>query len=299
MENVAIGTMLSLQRYSSTESAKLAAQSLGSLLAPDAQCINLEPAVVLIRMNSALKDTAANHNLEKLRRSCGYCAMHDVCLPAGLDGEDLEKLDAAVRDKLPLDRGNVLFRQGDSFTSLYVVRTGSLKTYVDEPDGDSQILGFHLPGEIVGISGLTSDHYACSAEALERSSVCEVSYKQLQVVCNTVPVLQHQLVRIISRHVMGEEGHMVMMGKQQAQRRVAIFVRNLADRYQRLSRDSEVLTLPMTRSEIANYLGLVIETVSRLFSRMEANGILAVNRKSVRILRPDLLDKLCGGAVDS
>lgn len=244
------------------------------------------------------KDRVPNTDLEGLRRSCGYCAMHDVCLPAGLSGDELEKVDAVVRDKFPLERGHILFHQGESFTALYVVRSGSLKTYVDGPDGDMQILGFHLPGEVMGIGGLTSEHYPCSAEALEHSNICELPYKQLHLVSSTVPTLQHQLVRIISRHAVAEQGHAIMMGKQQAQRRLAIFVRNLADRYGRLSRDSQLLTLPMTRSDIANYLGLVIETVSRLFSKMEADGILAVNRKSIRILRRDLLDELCGGETD-
>ncbi|MEO7067123.1 MAG: cyclic nucleotide-binding domain-containing protein [Rhodanobacter sp.] len=224
--------------------------------------------------------------------------MHDICLPAGLNGADLEKVDAVVRDKFPLERGNVLFRQGESFTALYVVRSGSLKTYVDGADGDTQILGFHLPGDVMGIGGLTGEHYPCSAEALEHSNICELPYEKLHAVSSTVPTLQHQLVRIISRHAVAGQGHTIMMGKQQAQRRLAIFVRSLADRYGRLSRDPQLLTLPMTRSDIANYLGLVIETVSRLFSKLEADGILSVNRKTIRILRRDLLDELCGGETD-
>lgn len=245
------------------------------------------------------KDREQSAGWDRLRRSCGYCAMHDVCLPASLDSEDLKRVDAIVRDKFPLDRGDVLFHQGHSFTALYVVRSGSLKTYVDGPDGDTQILGFHLPGEIMGIGGLTGEHYPSSAEALEHSSICELPYRQLQLISDTVPALQRQLVRIISRHVVAEQEHTIMMGKQQAQRRLAIFVRSLADRHERLSRDAQLLTLSMTRSDIANYLGLVIETVSRLFSRMEADGILEVNRKSVRILRRDLLNELCGDAANS
>lgn len=245
--------------------------------------------------NKASVETAAIVDLETVRRRCGYCALYDVCLPAGLDGADLERLDTAVRDKRPLDRGNILFRQGASFAALYVVRSGSLKTFVEGPDGDNQILGFHLPGEIMGIGGLTNEHYPCSAEALQHSTVCELPYKQLQAVSNAVPTLHHQLVRIISRQVVVEQEHMVMIGKQRAQRRVAIFIRSFADRYGRLSRDPLMLALPMTRSDIANYLGLVIETVSRSFTRMEADGILAVSRKSVRILRRDLLEGLCDG----
>lgn len=233
-------------------------------------------------------------DLDQLRRSCGACALHELCLPVGIGADDLEKLDATVRDKRALDRGKTLFRQGESFHALYVVRSGSLKSFVESPGGDVQLLGFHLPGEIVGIDGLTSDHHMCSVEALERSSICELPYAQLQHVTGAVPALHRQLMRVVSREMVAEHGHLVMMGRQQAQERLAIFLHGLADRYARLSRDSSTLTLSMSRYDIANYLGLVMETVSRLFSRMEAAGILGVNRKAVRILRPDLLAEMCG-----
>ncbi|MFC5525450.1 helix-turn-helix domain-containing protein [Rhodanobacter ginsengisoli] len=233
-------------------------------------------------------------DLDHLRRSCGSCALHELCLPAGIGTDDLELLDATVHDKRALDRGKTLFRQGESFHALYVVRSGSLKSFVESAGGDLQVLGFHLPGEIVGIDGLTSDHHMCSAEALERTSICELPYAQLQHVTGAVPALHRQLMRVVSREMVAEHEHMVMMGRQQAQERLAIFLQGLAVRYARLSRDPATLTLPMSRYDIANYLGLVMETVSRLFSRMEAAGILSVNRKAVRILRPDLLAELCG-----
>ena len=247
---------------------------------------------------SALNDMTANVDLDELRRNCGYSAIHDFQLPAGLGIGDFQTLNATVRDLLPLDRGGTLFRQGGSFGALYVVRAGSLKTFVEGSEGDVQILGFHLPGDIMGIGGLTSEHYPCSAEALERSSICELRYSQLQEVSASVPALYHQLIRVISGALVAEQRHLVMMGKQQAQRRLAYFIRRLADRYERLSRDPLALTLPMSRSDIANYLGLALETISRLFTKMEADGILAVNRKSVHILRRDLLNELCGGEID-
>ena len=198
-----------------------------------------------------------------------------------------------MRDKRALDRGTLLFQQGDPFHSLYVVRSGSLKTYLQSPNGDVQVLGFSLPGEIVGVAALVDERHPMTAEALERSSLCELPYAQLQQIVAELPSLQRQLMRVISREVVADSSHLVMMGKQQAQERLAIFLQSLSERYGRLSRDTSTLTLPMSRYDIANYLGLVVETISRLFSRMEAAGILSVNRKSVNILRPDLLAQLC------
>lgn len=236
--------------------------------------------------------------LFELRRDCGYGAITDFELPAGLSIADFQTLNATVRDRVPLDRGNMLFQQGDSFEALYVVRAGSLKTVMEGSEGDAQILGFHLPGDIMGIGGLINEHHPCSAEALERSSVLELRYAKLQEVSASVPALHHQLIRVISRALVNEQRHMVMMGKQQAQRRLAVFIRSLAGRYARLSRDPLILTLSMSRSDIANYLGLALETVSRLFTKLEADGVLAVNRKAVRILRRDVLDELCGNDID-
>ncbi|MFC5437089.1 cyclic nucleotide-binding domain-containing protein [Rhodanobacter umsongensis] len=240
----------------------------------------MEPAAIVLDLN-------------QLRRSCGSCALHELCLPAGIGVADLQRLDATVKDKRMLDRGAMLYREGDKFDALYVVRSGSLKTFVQNEAGDVQILAFHLPGEIIGFDALASDRHVSQAEALERSSVCELPYAKLQQVASEVPALHRQLMRVISREVVEEHRHLVMMGRQQAQEQLATFLRSLADRYQRLQRDSTALNLPMSRYDIANYLGLVVETVSRLFSRMEEMGVLEVNRKSVRVLRPDLLAGLC------
>ncbi|AGG89953.1 MULTISPECIES: cyclic nucleotide-binding domain-containing protein [Rhodanobacter] len=232
-------------------------------------------------------------DLNQLRRSCSSCALGELCLPAGIGHDDLDRLDTTVRDKRMLDRGGVLYRDGDPFAALYVVRSGSLKTFVQDEAGDVQVLGFHLPGEIIGFDALALNRHVSQAEALERSSICELPYARLQQVISEVPALHRQLMRVISREVIEEHRHLVMMGRQQAQEQLAIFLKSLADRYQRLQRDGIALSLPMSRYDIANYLGLVVETVSRLFSRLEEMGVLEVNRKAVRILRPDLLADLC------
>lgn len=244
-----------------------------------------------------MADEPAVLDLNQLRRSCSSCALSELCLPAGIGGDDLEKLDMTIRDKRMLDRGGALYRDGDPFHALYVVRSGSLKTFVQDDTGAVQILGFHLPGDIVGFDALATDRHVSQAEALERSSICELPYERLQQVTSEVPALHRQLMRVVSREVVEEHRHTVVMGRQQAQEQLAIFLKSLSDRYQRLQRDGSMLTLSMSRYDIANYLGLVVETVSRLFSRMEEMGVLEVNRKAVRIRRPDLLAGLCRGSV--
>lgn len=234
-------------------------------------------------------------DLNQIRRSCRSCGLVELCLPAGLDVGDLKQLDHAVRDRRLLEAGKVLFRQGDPFSALYVMRSGTLKTTVQDAEGSEQVLGFGLPGEIGALDAMAGNVHQSTATALERSSVCELPYDRLQQMMTDIPGLQRQLMRVVSREVVIEQGHLVMMGRQQAQEKLAIFLRSLSDRYARLGRDPNLLNLPMSRYDIANYLGLVVETVSRGLSRMEAAGVLKVGRKTVHILQPEQLQGLCGG----
>lgn len=218
----------------------------------------------------------------------------ELCLPAGIGHDDLRLLQASVRDRASLEPGESLFRQGDAYRALYVVRSGVLKTVVDDAGGGSQIIGFHLPGEIVGVDALAYEVHQCSAEALERSSICQLAASEIENVVSRIPALMRQIVRAVSHEVVFEQGHLVVMGRQQAQERVAIFLRGLSDRYARLSLDPHVLVLSMSRYDIANYLGLAVETVSRALTRMEAAEVLRVNRKQITILNPLRLAEMCG-----
>lgn len=222
--------------------------------------------------------------LRELRQSCADCALNQLCLPASIGGKDLLTLDQVVKQRRPLVRGDLLYREGDQHASLFVVRSGSLKTYKTLPEGDVQILGFHIAGELIGLDGLGGNGNQCSAEALERSSLCELPFEALSDIAERIPGLQRQLFRVMSREFGREQQHPVAMGRKQAMSRLAIFLRSLSDRRQGVGQDPHELQLSMSRQELANYLGLVIETVSRLFSRMQALGVLKVDRRTVHIL---------------
>ena len=232
-------------------------------------------------------------DLARLRASCAECALGQLCLPAGVGDEDLRLLDEIVRSRRPLDSGATLFATGSVVRALYVVRGGALKTFSQDPSGNEQVLGFHLPGELVGLDGLSSGQHACSAVALERSTFCELPFEELDQITQRIPGLQRQLMKVASRELIEDHRHLVMMGRRQAQERLAIFLISLSDRYAVLGRPADLLHLPMSRYDLANYLGLVVETVSRLFTRLHDQGILEVERKSVRILDRARLDALC------
>lgn len=227
--------------------------------------------------------------------SCGQCAWQSLCLPAAIDGDDLARLDQLVRKRRPLRRGDVLFREGARQPALFVVRSGTLKTFATLPDGDTQVLGFHLAGEIIGFDGLVDEPHRATAEALEDASVCEVPVARLAEVAAHAPGLQRQVYRIMGREFSREQAHVVMMGRKQAMARLALFLHGLRERRRATGHDPDRLSLSMSRQELGNYLGLVVETVSRLFSRLQALDILEVDRKRVRVLDPHALEALAQG----
>lgn len=239
--------------------------------------------------------TGAVVDLETLRRSCAQCSLQVLCLPAGIGGSDLQQLDDIVRNRRPLEPGETLFRSGQALHSLYVAREGAFKTIATNEDGEAQVIGFHLPGELMGLDALGSGHHACDAEALTRATVCEVPLAQLETVCSQLPGLQHQLLRIIGQGINRDQSHMEMLGRRQAAERVALFLHGLSERYKLLGRSGEMFVLPMSREDIASFLGMVIETVSRTLTKMQDDGMIAVRGRKVTILDAARLDAIVHG----
>ncbi len=236
----------------------------------------------------------ASLDLRLLQKSCASCGLNQLCLPASIGGEDLPRLDQVVQVKKALDREQALYAAGQPFRALYVVRSGAFKTYALDSDGEAQVLGFHLPGEIMGLDAIASGRHECSAEALDKSIACEMPYDKLEEIAREVPGLQRQLLRVISREVQHDQRHLVMIGRKVALERLAIFLHSLSQRLERVRRDPLLFVLPMSRRDLANYLGLVIETASRLFSRLAELGVIEVERKTIRILDPVRLRELAG-----
>ncbi len=234
-------------------------------------------------------------DLATLRRSCAQCSLQALCLPAGIGPEDMARLDEIVRRRRPLTRGERLFRIGAATEALYVVHDGAFKTVALSDDGDDQIIGFHLSGELMGMDALADGHHRCEAEALGPSLVCQIPLDALDDVCRVVPGLQTQLLRVIGRSVGRDQDHLAMLARRQAQERIAMFLHGLSERYQQLGSSGTEFSLPMSREDIARYLGLVIETVSRGFTRLQEDGLIKVRGRQLRILDLAALEAIAHG----
>ena len=228
-------------------------------------------------------------SIEQLKIACKNCGLSGLCLPLGLETDDVEKLDAIIQRNRPLRKGNHLFQTGDEFNNIFVVKTGTVKTYTQSPDGTEQVVGFFLPGETIGFGGLEQGRYGCSAKALETAAVCEIPFEQLEELTGSIPNLQHQLFRLMSKEISKDTSLMVLLGKSTAEERLAAFLLSLSSRFYHLGFSPTNFNLSMSRQEIGSYLGLALETVSRLFTHFQEEKILRVNRKHVEILNLDSL----------
>jgi len=229
---------------------------------------------------------------------CKDCTLSGMCLPLALEADELETLDSIVKRGRPLKKGEMLFRQGDPFNSLYALRSGAVKTYNLSDGGEEQITGFHLASELIGLSGMDSQVYPLSAVALETTSVCEIPFERLDDLTATMPQLRKQLMRLMSREIRDDQQMMLLLSRKTADERIATLLINLSARFRARGYSAKSFRLAMSRNEIGNYLGLAVETVSRVFTRFQQQGLIAADGRQVEILDHTQLCALAGGQND-
>ena len=230
---------------------------------------------------------------------CKDCCLATLCLPLSLSLQDLDTLDSIVKRSRPLKKGEFLFRQGDTFASVYAVRSGSLKTFSVTDCGEEQITGFHLPSEFVGLSGMDTELYPVSAIALETTSICEIPFERLDELSASMPQLRRQLMRIMSREIRDDQQMMMLLSKKTADERIATFLVNLSARFRARGYSPQQFRLAMSRNEIGNYLGLAVETVSRVFTRFQQNELLIAEGKEINLINLIEICALAGGKLDN
>jgi CRP/FNR family transcriptional regulator, anaerobic regulatory protein len=234
--------------------------------------------------------------IEPLKVACSSCNLRELCLPVGLSAEQMERLDNLVAARRAVLKGETLFHAGESFQSLYAVRTGFFKTCLASADGREQVTGFQMAGEVLGLDGIGTDHHTCDAVALEDSQVCVIPFQQLEALTRELSDLQRQLHRIMSREIVQDHGVMLLLGSMRAEERLAAFLLNLTERLHARGFSASSLVLRMTREEIGSYLGLKLETVSRAFSKFQDEGLLEVRQRQITVLDEARLRKLVSGS---
>ncbi|MFQ5993771.1 MAG: fumarate/nitrate reduction transcriptional regulator Fnr [Acidiferrobacterales bacterium] len=218
-----------------------------------------------------------------VRVDCQHCSLARLCLPASLDQSDVSRLDKLVTARRLLRRGEHLFRVGDRVHSVYAVRSGVIKTSALTDDGDEQVMGFHLPGELVGLGAVGGERHGCTATALDTASVCDLPFHRLEELSRELPSLDEQLHRLMSQEIADEHELLLLLGKKSALERLAAFLLTLSHRLAKRGLSAREFNLSMSRKDIANYLALTLETVSRTFGHLQAQGLISVRGKHVEI----------------
>ncbi|MEP7283357.1 MAG: helix-turn-helix domain-containing protein [Rubrivivax sp.] len=225
--------------------------------------------------------------------ACSSCNLREICLPVGLTQEELQYIDhrlVSSRRKVP--RGAKLFQEGDRFTAIYAIWTGFFKTCVSWRDGREQVTGFQMGGELLGLDGIDSEKYEVDAVALEDSQVCAIPYPEFRRLAQRIHTLQAQFDRIMSHEIVRNHGVMLLLGSMHSEERLAAFLLNLMHRLSARGFSSSEIVLRMSREEIGSLLGLKLETVSRTFSKFQANGLLSVQHRNIQIIDPQGLQQL-------
>ena len=232
-------------------------------------------------------------SIASLSTSCADCSMQELCLPAVITDQDLDRLENILSKRIRIARGEPLYRAGEVFSSLFAVRLGHFKTVYTEGHATKQVIGFQMSGEILGMEGISRPRHKCSAIALEDSEVCEIPYTRLESLLSELPSLQSHFHRMMSREIDREHQVMLLLGSMSADQRVAAFLLNLSRRYEARGFSALHFVLRMTREDIGNYLGLTIESVSRVFSRFKKNDWIEGSPRDLKILDRKALEDLC------
>lgn len=221
--------------------------------------------------------------------SCQNCSISELCLPFTLNEQELTTLDDIIDRKRPIHKGDKIFSDGQEMHALFAIRSGTFKTFTVNEQGEEQITGFHLAGDLLGFDAIADTEHKSFAQALETSMVCEIPYDNLDTLSNTMPKLKKQVLRLMSNEIRTDQEMLTLLNRKNAEQRVATFLVSLSERYHARGLSAAEFRLTMTRSDIGNYIGLTVETISRLLNRFHKNGLIKVDGKLISILDIDQL----------
>lgn len=236
---------------------------------------------------------------QHLKAACSNCNVLELCLPNGLNEQEVERLDKLILQRLKVRKGAPLYRAGDPLRLLYAVRIGSFKTSVLSLDGREQVIGFQMPGEILGLDAISADKHTCNAFTLEDSEVCPIHFAQLEKLARELPSLQHNLNRFLSLEIVRDHDLLMMLGNMNSDERLGAFLLNLSHRLSMRGYSSNEFILKMRRDEIGSYLGLRLETVCRGIAHLRERELVEIVGREVKVLNMHGLKQLAAGCHSS
>ena len=226
------------------------------------------------------------------KSSCSDCHQREICMPANASSDLLNKIDELIVIKRHLKSGDILYHAGSIFQGLYAVKSGFIKIENQYPNGRLHINGFYMMGDIFGFDGIAKNEHIFSSIAIEDSEICLIPFDRIEHMGQEVERLKHHFFKLMSSEIYRNNTMMMLLGSMQAEERLAAFLLNLSKRLKFRGYSQNDLILRMTREEIGNYLGMKIETVSRIFTKFQEQGLLRVHLKNVEILNIEHLQTI-------
>ena len=251
-------------------------------------------AIVRMRPNESVLARAADNDFCS-PITCNDCGIYGLCKEVNGPDVDLRLPETIVRNRRLFERGELLYRTDEPVRTIYAVRSGSVKTYVLTNNGRMQITGFHIAGELLGLGAIAAHYFTTEAMALETTMVCEVPIEVLEVYSKEIPTIRQQMLKILSREILDNQELMLLLGKKSADERLATLLLSLSQRFRRRNYSPTEFNLSMSRSDIGNYLGIAEETVCRVFTRFQSEGLLATKQRQVQLLDLDRLNNIARG----
>ena len=233
-----------------------------------------------------------NVNQHRTVITCTNCRLNRFCLPAALNKAEIKQLEAIVEHNCSYEKGDHLYRQKANFNSVYVVRSGSFKSYAFRYNGKGRVNGFFFPGEIIGMDGISNRSHINAVQALEHASVCEIPFSKLENLSLQIPDLQHHFLALMGKEITKDQEIHNLLSSCTAEERAVHFLLNLSSRCERMALSPFRLLLPMTRGDIGGFLGLSLETISRIFGNLQRRGLIAVKNREIELLRMEPLREI-------
>jgi len=236
-------------------------------------------------MTSSTAYSQQNHT------KCSKCALGKICLPGGLDLNDMVRLEEIIQTTRPYHLDDLVYEAGTQLRNVYAVKSGMFKSYINDSEGNEHIVAFHLPGELFGLDAIHAKKYISTAKSIGTSSVCAIDFENLSSLSLKLPSLQSNLINLMSKEFSSAQA---LLAEPSADRKLAGFLLGLSARFRQRGYSEKTFNLAMPRIDIANNLNMAPETVSRMFKRLKSDGIIELNLNEVTILDMPKLQTISG-----
>jgi CRP/FNR family transcriptional regulator len=236
--------------------------------------------------------TTRIQNREEAINSCTHCSLKKICFPYGLNSDELISFEDSVDKTHKIAKKQKLFSRGDPLTSVYAIKAGSIKTYLSTSKGQAQVLGFHLPGDLLGFDGFANNEHTSDAIAMEDTLLCELPIGNFENLCETLPGLRKVMMQQVGAEINRHHSLVLTLGQMQTEERLSTYLLRLSCYYKTRGYSCTQFNLPMARHDLANFLGMAPETLSRMFARLEKQNILSIKKREVTIQDIEALTEL-------